>query len=371
MRFEDSMKVLILIHGLFPGFVAPVGKEYAKHLCRLGVDVAVAVIGKRYPSAEAEPLKFPVYVIEEPNIFKSYKSLSAIVKHYDLVHYFPGKGFELLPLFAGKAKFIFNRLSVSVTGKPLKDKFIDFLNRLQPLFASCVVFTDEALAKAIRPFFRKRVRLMPVGYADDLFFPCHPPNGQSEKVLIYHGAVRPQRHLDQLISVIARLPSEYKLSIIGGGLASDEAYRDHLGNVAKDLGCSDRVNLTNMPQAHIRAEIEKSYMGLSYIPMWECYQEQFVLKTLEYLACNRPVLATATRYSLRFSQHIGENRILLTDGTVDDMVEKIIGAGDYVNSFYQRENLKTLQNILEPYSTRHLVENHLLEIYRSVLSDER
>ena len=94
-----------------------------------------------------------------------------------------------------------------------------------------------------------------------------------------------------------------------------------------------------MAQPEIRSVIAQSYLGLSYVPMLECFQDQFVLKTLEYLACSRPVLATATRYTKHFSESIGGDRILLSDDTVDDMVEKILGADEYVNRFYSADNL--------------------------------
>lgn len=362
------MKVLIIQHGIFPGYVAPIAKEYAKNLHKFGkIDVAVAVIGKRSPVSETEPFKFPIYSINEKNIILSYKKLIKIVREYDIVHYFPSKGYEFLPLFAPNTKFIFNRLSVSVTGRPIRNKLINILKRTQPVFSDCVLFTDEQLATKLKPFFNKKVYLLPVGYPSDLFYRCISHNN-NEKILIYHGAVRPQRQLDQLVKTLSRLPNEYKLTIIGGGTQADDSYREYLGDLAKRLKCDDRLNLMNMPQDHIRSEIQKAYMGISYVPMWECYQDQFVLKTIEYLACHRPVLTTATRYSKRFRKNIGDQFILLTDGTVEDMVEKILEADEYINDFYKEENIRKLEDLLKCFSTEYFVKNRLLDIYRSVLS---
>src|SRR5207248_1818402 len=134
------------------------------------------------------------------------------------------------------------------------------------------------------PVLATPVEVMPVGYSQDLFFPCPERPQTSEKLLIYHGAVRPQRRLDRLIEVLARLPANYKLTIIGGGTAGDEEYRAYLGTLGERLNCSDRLELTNMAQPAIRAAIDQAYLGLSYVPMLECFQDQFVLKTLEYLA---------------------------------------------------------------------------------------
>jgi len=365
------MKVLIMQHGIFPGSVAPVAKEYAKHLYRLGVDVSVAVIGKHSPLPGTGPLGFPVYSLEASNIIQVYMKLRQMLKSVDIVHYFPSKGMELMPLLSSNTKFIFNRLSVSVTGKAFRDKIINLMKRFQPIFADCAVFTDEALAEALRPIGRARVHLLPVGYPSDLFYPCAPYQERKERVLIYHGAVRPQRELDKLIKVLKKLPMEYKLTIIGGGAAADEEYREYLEKEAKRLGCADRLTLTNMPQARIRAEIKNAYLCLSYVPMWECFQDQFVLKTLEYLACHRPVITTATRYSKRFSQEIGEGRILLTDGTIDDMVKKIVSAEKYIETFYSPKNLGSLTASLTAYSIENIVNKRLLPLYRCVLGENR
>jgi len=361
------MNVLIMQHGIFPGSVAPIAKEYAKHLHQSGVNVSVAVIGRYSPHTSAESLEYPIYSIDPSNIIQVYMKLRLLLKPFDIVHYFPSKGMELMPLLSPRTKFIFNRLSVSVTGNVFKDRMINLLKRLQPIFADCAVFTDEPLAVSLKPIGGKKVYLLPVGYPDDLFFPCAPYQESKEKMLIYHGAVRPQRNLEQLIEVLKVLPREYTLTIIGGGSTADDEYREYLGNIAKDLGCADRLTLTNMPQAKIRTEIEKAYLCLSYVPMWECFQDQFVLKTLEYLACHRPVMTTATRYSKQFSQEIGEGHILLTDGTVDDMVNKIVNAEKYINEFYLPQNLASLTKCLSAYSIKSIVNQHLLPLYRSIL----
>lgn len=361
------MKVLFVQHGLFPGFVAPIAKEWAKHLWRLGVAVEVVTIGKRVALAGGETFEFPAHGIDAVNTRQVYAELRPHIDRADLVHYFPGKGLELMPLLNRRVKYIFNHISVSVSGVVWRDRLIDIGKRLQPLLADMVVCTDEALARKLRPFGRQRLRFLPVGYADDLFEPCPPYQPTAEKRLVYHGAVRPQRRLDQLVRVLARLPDDYSLTIIGGGLAADEAYRASLAELARELRCAERLQLVNMPQTEIPAILAQAYLGLSYVPMLECYQEQFVLKTLEFLACQRPVLASATRYTQRFSQTLGPGRLLLTDGTVDDMVAKIVNAQEYVSRFHAAESRQQLAAQLASYTSRYLAENRLLPLYRELL----
>lgn len=362
------MRVLIVQHGIFPGYVAPVPKEWAKNLFNIGLDVSVAVIGEKQVAANGESFKFPVYHIQDGGLLATYTALREIVRRFDIVHYFPGKRMELMPLLSRKTRFIFNYLSVSVSGQPARDTFVNVCKRLQPVFADHVLFTDEALAQTLRPFKTVPISLLPVGYASELFYPCSRYPDDARRRLIYHGAVRQSRRLDELVHVLSRLPTEYTLTIIGGGLAEDEAYGKTLCELSKRLNCAARFELSNMPQTAIREVIGKSYMGVSYVPMSECYQDQFVLKTLEYLACQRPVITTATRYSKRFAEEIGPNKILLTDGSIDDMVNRICHADGYVRAFYSEENLKALSLALEPYTSMHLVRTKLLPLYKSVLT---
>jgi glycosyltransferase involved in cell wall biosynthesis len=362
---------MIVQHGIFPGFVAPIAKEWAKNLHLLGIDVSVATVGTKSSLPFTEALDFPVHAITSSSILEVYSRLKKLLADCDLVHYFPGKGLELMPLLNRRVKYIFNHISVSVTGSQPRDIFINSIKRLQPLFADMVLGTDPELLAALRPVARIPVATMPVGYAEDLFFPCSPLDMKPNKLLVYHGAVRQQRRLDRLVEVLARLPQEYSLTIIGGGSKGDEEYREYLRQLGERLHCSGRLNLTNMSQARIREVIAEAYLGLSYVPMLECFQDQFVLKTLEYLACQRPVLATATRYTKQFSRSTGPGRILLADDTVEDMANKIMNADDYVKEFYRPKNLSSLPALLAPYSSRHLVETKLLPIYQDLLREQR
>lgn len=361
------MRVLIVQHGIFPGFVAPTPKELAKHLARLGVQVAVASVGD-HATHNGEHFDFPVHRVQARRPWMAYGRLKPLVEQADIVHYFPGRGLELLPLLDRRPKYIFNHISVSVTGSVLRDGLIDFAKRLQPSLADLIVATDQPLADALRPVVPIPVELLPVGYPADLFYPCPPFVEQPERLLMYHGACRPQRRLDQLIRTVARLPKQYRLIVIGGGAASDEAYRAELGVLAEGLGCADRVELTNMRQPEIRAVIERAWLCLSYVPMIECFQDQFVLKTLEYLACQRATLTTATRYNRGFQREIGAEHLLLSSDTVDDLVAAILGAEEHVRAFHAPESLRRLSEKLTPYSSAHVVERRLIPMYERLLA---
>jgi len=361
------MRVLFVRHGLFPGYLAPETKEWAKHLRRRGVHAEVVVLGERTPESAADPLEFPIHCIDPSNTLRAYRALRPHLERADIVHYVLGKRLELMPLLSRRPKYVFNHISVSVTGRALRDWVINLGKRLQPLLADHIVFTDACLAAALKPIRKIPISLLPVGYPDDLFFPCPPPATDGERRVLYHGAVRPLRRLDELVKVLARLPAEFTLTIVGGGSPADESYRQSLGSLAASLGCAGRLHLLKKPQAEIRPLIERAWLCVGYVPMLECYQEQFVIKTIEALACHRPVLATATRFTTRFREAIGHDRLLLTDGTVDDMVAKIRGADEFVRRFYAPDNLATLTEALAPYAFRHIVETCLVPVYQNVL----
>lgn len=361
------MRVLLVQHGMFPGFVAPTPKELAKHLARLGVEVSVASVGDHTQNF-GEEFGFPVHRVQARRPWLAYRQLKRLMDQADIVHYFPGRGLELIPLLNRRAKYIFNHISVSVTGNAFRDWLIDLAKRLQPSFADLIVATDQPLADALRPVVPVPVELLPVGYPADLFYPCGPFIEGSERLLMYHGACRPQRRLDQLIHVIARLPEPYRLIIIGGGAAADEAYRAQLGVLAEQLGCAARVRLTNMRQAEIRAVIERAYLCLSYVPMLECFQDQFVLKTLEYLACQRATLTTATRYNQTFQRTIGAEQLILSGDSVDELVAAIRGANAFVKAFHLPANLHRLSAALEPHSSAAVVERRLIPLYERLLA---
>ena len=363
------MRVLLVQHGAFPGFVAPIPKELAKNLRREGVDVSVAAVGDYRSNTEGggDEFSYPVHHVQARRPWLAYRALKPLVDRADIVHYFPGRGLELLPLLNRRAKYIFNHISVSVTGNAFKDGLIDLVKRAQPGLADLIVCTDRALADNLAPLISVPVELLPVGYPADLFYPCGPFQDGPERLLMYHGACRPQRRLERLVQVVAKLPTRYRLVIIGGGLATDEAYRAELGVLADRLGCGDRVELTNMPQSRTREVIERAYLGLSYVPVIDCFQDQFVLKSLEYLACQRPVLTTATRYNLEFQRRLGADRLLVADDTVDDMSASILSADPFVQAFHEPTSLQQLSQAMLEYTSAGIVERRLIPIYERLL----
>lgn len=356
-------RVLLLIHGLFPGYVAPVFKEIAKNLHEQGYQVEVAAVGEGL-TPTGENFKFNIHVIKPKSIFKQYKEIITLTKGFDIVHYFPGKGFELLPLFNRDAKFVFHFISVSVSGRFFYDLAINTLKKLQPIFAHMAIYTDVELQKNINPFFKIKCNILPVGYASDLFYPCKPYQESGKRLLIFHGSCHPARRLEQMIKVLPHLEDCYELMIIGKG---PEKYIRMLKQMSIDLNCSHRLFFTEMPQDQIRLVIENAYLCFSYVPVIDCYQDQFVLKTVEYLACGRPVLTTNTRYSLRFQNKIGKKNLLVCQDDVNELASMINSSYDFVKEFYNEDGLECLFSKIKKYSNDFLIKEKLNLYYDELL----
>ena len=104
-----------------------------------------------------------------------------------------------------------------------------------------------------------------------------------------------------MIKVLSLLENKYHLLIIG---KVSSRYFKKLKNLIEILKCEDRVKFKEMSQEKIIEHIKKAFLCFSYVPSIESYQDQFVLKNIEYLACERPVFSTFTRYNKGF-QNIG------------------------------------------------------------------
>ena len=360
------MNVVIVRHGRYPAPAA-----IAWHLWQLGVHVELVTIGARPPDALAEPSPYAEHAVPNTSMLDRYRELRPLVEDADVIHYFPGKGMELLPFLNRRAATVFNHISVSVTGRPLQDLLINLGKRVQPLFAAHVIFADEPLARILRrPRPGMPMTLLPVGFADELFFPCPPPPGRPVRRLVYHGDLRPPRQLEDLIAALAKLPADYRLTMIGGAAGAD-VDRERLRRVAQAAGCSERLELVHRPQSKIRDLICESDLCVGYVPMQECYQDQWVMKNAECLACQRPVVTTATRFTRSFSQELGPDALLLSDGTIDDLVAKVLQAESYVYRFYTAGNLKRVSAILDPYSVRDIVKTRLMPLYESLVRSSR
>lgn len=167
-----------------------------------------------------------------------------------------------------------------------------------------------------------------------------------------------------MIRALPLLQDRYELLIIGKG---SKKYIDTLKQLAANLGCSRRLTFAEMPQDQIRSVIEKAYLCFSYVPVLECYQDQFVLKTIEYLACGRPVLTTNTTHNLKLQKDIGAGNLLICRDDIIEIANTINSSDSFVHHFYSTRGLNKLYSKIINFSNESLVKAKLNFYYDDIL----
>lgn len=362
------MKVLIIKHGPFPGFHSPDAKEYAKHLMANGVDVRVLAIAAAGQEV-AGNFVCPVEKISTRYGMLHWREIQKHINGADVIHYMPGKGLEFLRLLTDSAKIIFDFRSVSVRGNRVTDFLIDQLKRLQGSCADRLITINRNVARQLRPFRRIPISEMPAGYPRDLFFPCARRANGGRRILFYSGIIARSRRLEKLIEMIARLPRAYVLHLVGPTSRIDSDYPDWLRGYARELGCLDRVLfIGGVPQAELRGMIAEAYLCLCCIPVNDCYNHQFPYKLLDYLACNRPVLATRTVAIAAFAGQNTAESLLFTDDSSESFADCVMASEDYIERFYSAANLAKIDAELWPHSWESLIKTRLIGIYEATLA---
>ena len=138
---------------------------------------------------------------------------------------------------------------------------------------------------------------LPLGINLDLFQPRQTPlsPASSGTDLLYVGSLAELRRLDQVLHAFAlarqQSPS-LSLTMVGDG-----DYRARLEGLAQALGISESVRFTGyIPYESIGAQIAQADICIAYVPTTSWYDRAPVLKTLEYLASAKPVIATSTEW---------------------------------------------------------------------------
>lgn len=111
--------------------------------------------------------------------------------------------------------------------------------------------------------------------------------------LLYAGRLDPRKGTDVAIRTLSRLPPEATLSLFG---PCPDSERARLQQLADDLGVSERVTFANKPR-HELASAYRSADVVMFLPRWD---EPFGLVPVEAMACDTPVVATATGGSAEF-----------------------------------------------------------------------
>ena len=187
-------------------------------------------------------------------------------------------------------------------------------------------------------------------------------HSNNEFNLIYVGSLN-NRDIDKTIIWLKYFVDKYPnveitYKIIGFG---SKVVEDKLQALINDLNLSKIVKFIGIvPYKELYRYIEKSNIGVSFVPITPYFDVQPPTKTIEYLMSGLPVIATATRENIKL---INENNGVLINDDVNNFFYGLrkLYRKQYDNQFIRREMGKyKWQNIVNS-KVRPLIQNIINE----------
>lgn len=347
--------------------------EYARALAGFGVKTDVIVCRRLSPAAL--PKQLTVHQLNLPttsnlsNTFRFvYRAFSVIGKFKAqdpilIVHLFnPAPATFLLGLalrLSPRRPRIIYDVRTGGLGRSLDALAINAMARWSRLFADGVIVLTKALARRLYRQPPKRFAVVTLGVNLKTFVPIK----RSQRAILrylYIGTLNKNRRLKNMIEAFSWVYAKnhaVRLSIAGEG--NDRARlerltkRRRLAHVVSFLGA---VPFANIPRLLARVDC-----GLNYVPITAWFNPQPSLKTLEYLATNLPVVATATAGNRAVWD--GLPRQLLTGDKPEQFADGML---------YVSQNIKTLKQTdfrakAIPFDWSRIVKKNLIPFYRQII----
>lgn len=125
--------------------------------------------------------------------------------------------------------------------------------------------------------------------------------------LLYVGRLDPRKGVDTAVEALAQLPTQARLSLIGGWDAAEE---ERLRSIARERGVEGRVSFAGQQG---RSEIASAYAQADAVVFPVRWEEPWGLVPLEAMARGRPVVATGRGGSADYLRD-GRNCLLFEAG---------------------------------------------------------
>jgi glycosyltransferase involved in cell wall biosynthesis len=373
------MKICFVVFNSFPSITSAF--EYSRHLVLNGVEVDLLSLAL----SEEEPLVEEVYGISVYRVpaFKYGRSLRYLpnliellnkkieTENYDLMHVFAFRGASLLRLkFRGnKTKWLLDIRSGNVLGG-VRSKIGNLITCVESSFFDIVNVLDEEVGKNIlgsRPFIN-----VPLGadfkrFTPGINYELRKNLGYKNEdiVAIYSGTLMFPRNIDTLIKGFHSAQQKVenlKLLILGDG---DQ--RPLAETLVHELNLEDKVSfLGQIPYIDIPDYISVGDIGLAYVPITPEYYYQPPLKTVEFLAAGKAVLATTTYGNMKFVRN-NENGLLVKD-TPGAISEGLINLGS--NRILIEKFSKVARNSVRCFNWENIVREKLISSYQNVIQAE-
>jgi len=379
----NKIKICHIQLAYYPGIGNTDIYEYTKSLAKFNYDVSVIVAGRenekinnfinninvqrlRFSSVNKSffnSLRFYLYVI------KKYKKFIEN-NNFDIIHIYSSFGCFLLPFIFHKKniKWIYDIRSGAISGG-LKSFFSKFIQKFETIFFNITIVLDDALGYDIFKKNKKNIFTVPLGANFNLF--KQKRNNlirekykikKNEFLIIQIGSINPTRKLHQIIWGFKKVLEEnnkLKLMFIGDGPDID-----NIKNLTKELHLQNKIIFAGLiDYEKIPDYINSADIGISYVPITPEYNVQPPLKTVEYMACGLPTIATNTLGNRRFIKN-GFNGLLVKDNP-DDLAKAIIRL---VGDKKLRDKItKNSRNSVKEYDWENIVKKKLIPVYNKKL----
>jgi len=242
------------------------------------------------------------------------------------------------------------------------------LLRLQRRAFTQTVVIDAALSELV---FGTRLPEVPLGVNLERFQPGTNAALRTElglepeePVAVYLGAIGRVRNIPVVIEALSRVLRagvHLKVLFVGGG----ESSVAELQQKARELGVAGNTLFAgSVPYQKVPLYLQAADFALAYVPFKVQFMHQPPLKTLEYLACGLPVVATATPGNLRFVKDEWNGLVTTDDaGALADAMRRMAG-----EPLLRRRLARNARQSVREYDYPRIVERSLLPVYRRAIS---
>jgi len=381
----EQLSVCYLAFSYYPGQGATSLFEYSRNLAKMGHNVHVIVGARSGEPAYDVVNKVVVRRIHVKTVKRrslenirfsclANRTLVATIKMvpFDIVHVFSYAGSFLTRLgtnVSRRTRWIYDVRSGSVGGFP-RQFFGKVVQKFESSMFDAAFVIDKAVMEATigcKP--EGKIFKAPIGVDLERFRALNSRwtlarHGVKETdiVLIYSGSLDPSRRIDNLIHAFwkaLKKVKDLKLVILGEG-----AGFNCLKLLVKKLGISDRVFfLGYVDYREVPALLSAADIAVSYVPVTPAYDAQPPVKTIEYLACSLPVIATETVGNRCFIGH--ERNGLLTRDDPNSLSEAIIRLSQ--DEHLRKALSKRARPSVKEYDWNAIVNRRILHAYQKVL----
>jgi glycosyltransferase involved in cell wall biosynthesis len=357
--------------------------EYTRHLAaRTEYDVHAITLG--HPTQPASATVGPVHLhrialaTEKPSrrqylrfIQETLTLLDRIAP--DIAHVYFRRGCFALANQGRKThphtRFVLDVRSSNLT-RGVRKEISRTLNDLEAQFFDAVCALDQAIwPNTFRWVKPSSITILPLGVDVDHFAPqessaVRRQHGIEEdhQVLLHTGAIDPRRRLSELVRAFATVRHRFpRTCLMFVGKGSDV---DHLQTLSRQLGVADGVLFTGyVDYQDVPRYVNAADIGMAYVPITPEYDPQPPTKTLEYLACGLPVVATDTTGNRRYITD-GWNGLLCGDHA-EDLAKTLITV--LSNAQIRKIISRNARESVASETWQALVENRLISLYCELL----